>query len=99
MLIRLLQQFGAFALAQEEACPAAVPPPGWAQTRGSNGKDRVKFSAHLTMYVQVSDMRPVCVRRLQSTFIRVGCGYAWRRPRKTILKKDVSIHISSILQV
>lgn len=54
MLIRLLQQFSTFELVQREANPAKVPPPGWAESRGSNGKDRVRVKSHLTMFIDVS---------------------------------------------
>ena len=53
MLIRLLQRVSRIELKQE-ANPAAVPPPGWADSKGSDGQDKVMFKGHLTMYVQVS---------------------------------------------
>ena len=56
MLIRLLQQFSTFELAQHEANPAKVPAPGWAESRLSNGKDRVRIRSHLTMFVDVSSL-------------------------------------------
>lgn len=52
-LIRLLQHFISFELAQVEANPAAIPPPGWAISPGSNGKDDVRIHSHLTMYIKV----------------------------------------------
>lgn len=55
MLIRLLQQFSTFELAQE-ANPESIPPPGWAKSKGSDGKDQVLIKAHLTMYVKVSSL-------------------------------------------
>lgn len=57
MLIRLLQHFATFELAQEEANPKKVPTKQWAQTRGSNGKDRVLITSHFTMFVDVSQFR------------------------------------------
>ena len=52
MLIRLLQRVSRIELRQE-ANPAAVPPPGWAESKGSDGQDKAMFKGHLTMYVQV----------------------------------------------
>ena len=54
MLIRILQQFGSVQLVQHEANPDAVPPPGWAESKGSNGKDKVKLRSYLTLFVDVS---------------------------------------------
>ncbi|KAI0089810.1 cytochrome P450 monooxygenase pc-3 [Irpex rosettiformis] len=50
MLIRLLQQITSIKLVQE-ANPEAVPPPGWAESRFSNGLDKARIKGHLTMYV------------------------------------------------
>ncbi|KAF7798790.1 hypothetical protein EIP86_010015 [Pleurotus ostreatoroseus] len=51
MLIRLLQQVHGMRLVQHVA-PDAVPPPGWADSLGSDGSDEVIFKHHLTIYVQ-----------------------------------------------
>ncbi|PSR74782.1 hypothetical protein PHLCEN_2v9579, partial [Hermanssonia centrifuga] len=51
MLIRLVQQFSSILLVQKEANPEKMPPPGWAESKGSNGKDQVRIRAHLTMFV------------------------------------------------
>ena len=53
MLVRLLQRFACFDLAQEESDPSAVPPPGYAKTLGTNGQDKVKIRSHLTLFVEV----------------------------------------------
>lgn len=53
MLVRLLQRFACFDLAQEESNPSAVPPPGYAKTRGTNGQDKVRIRSHLTLFVEV----------------------------------------------
>ena len=58
MLIRLLQQVHGMRLAQHVA-PDAVPPPGWADSLGSDGSDEVIFKHHLTIYVQVCVMQCV----------------------------------------
>ncbi|KAI0693638.1 cytochrom P450 [Cytidiella melzeri] len=50
MLIRLLQQVVEIRLVQE-VHPEAVPQPGWAQSKFSNGKDKAVIRGHLTMYV------------------------------------------------
>lgn len=52
MLVRLLQRFACFDLAQEESDPSAVPPPGYAKTLGTNGQDKVKIRSHLTLFVE-----------------------------------------------
>nr|BAL14712.1 cytochrom P450 [Phlebia brevispora] len=51
MLIRLLQRVSHIELVQE-VNPAAVPPPEWGVSGGSDGSDKVVFRGHLTMYVQ-----------------------------------------------
>ncbi|GBE87187.1 cytochrom P450 [Sparassis latifolia] len=51
MLVRLLQQFVGVKLALE-ASPGSLPPPGFVDSRGSNGEDEVLFTTHLTMYVK-----------------------------------------------
>ena len=53
MLIRLLQRVSAITLVQE-AHPASLPPPGWANSKGCNGKDKAWMRSHLTMFIQVS---------------------------------------------
>lgn len=52
MLIRLLQRVSKIELKQD-VNPKALPPPGWAESKGSDGTDKVIFKNHLTMYVQV----------------------------------------------
>lgn len=56
MLIRLLQQTTEMKLVQAQANPAAVPPPGWAESRFTNGKDCVFVRSHLTAHVEVSSL-------------------------------------------
>ncbi|KAJ3476584.1 hypothetical protein NLI96_g11058 [Meripilus lineatus] len=51
MLIRLLQQFSSFELVQD-ANPECIPPPGWAKSKGSDGKDKAWIKAHLTIYAK-----------------------------------------------
>lgn len=55
MLIRLLQQFSSFELVQD-ANPECIPPPGWAKSKGSDGKDKAWIKAHLTIYAKVSNL-------------------------------------------
>lgn len=50
MLVRLLQHVSDIQLRQD-AVPEAVPPPGWADSACSNGRDRVRIKSHLTMFV------------------------------------------------
>lgn len=52
MLIRLLQHVSDIRLVQE-VNPEAVPPLGFAESKGSDGTDKVFFKNHLTMYVKV----------------------------------------------
>ena len=52
MLVRLLQQISGIELAPEVA-PESVPPPGFADTPGSDGSDRVWMGVHLTMFAKV----------------------------------------------
>lgn len=54
MVIRLLQEITDIKLVQAEANPEAVPPPGWADSKLSSGKDCVLIRNHLTMYIEVS---------------------------------------------
>lgn len=54
MIIRLLQQVTDIELVQGKANPDAVPPPGWADAKFTNGKDCVLVKSHLTMYIEVS---------------------------------------------
>ena len=72
MLIRLLQQFSTFELAQHEANPAKVPVPGWAESRLSNGKDRVRIRSHLTMFVDVSGLHMASSSRVLSVMPSSG---------------------------
>ncbi|KAI0328645.1 cytochrome P450 [Cubamyces sp. BRFM 1775] len=51
MLVRLLQQFSAISFVPEVA-PESVPPPGYADSPGSDGSDRVWIGTHLTMYAK-----------------------------------------------
>ncbi|PSS06615.1 hypothetical protein PHLCEN_2v3571 [Hermanssonia centrifuga] len=51
MLIRLLQRVSDIRLVQE-VNPEAVPPLGFAESKGSDGTDKVFFKNHLTMYVK-----------------------------------------------
>ncbi|KAI0745823.1 cytochrome P450 monooxygenase pc-2 [Earliella scabrosa] len=51
MLVRLLQQISGIELAPEVA-PESVPPPGFADTPGSDGSDRVWMGVHLTMFAK-----------------------------------------------
>nr|BAL05190.1 cytochrome P450 [Phanerodontia chrysosporium] len=51
MLIRLLQRVSKIEL-YPEVSPQSVAPPGWAASSISDGKDKVVFKSHLTMYVQ-----------------------------------------------
>jgi hypothetical protein len=53
MLIRLLQQVTEIKLVQE-VHPEALPPPGWAESRFSDGKDKARIIGNLTMTVTVS---------------------------------------------
>ena len=52
MLVRLAQQFASIDFTPEVA-PASVPPPGYADSPGSDGTDRVWMGSHLTMYAKV----------------------------------------------
>ena len=76
MLVRLLQQVSAIEFVPEVA-PRSVVPPGYADSPGSDGTDRVWMATHLTSYAKVC----VCVlfgralRTLRvSTGIRVDYG-------------------------
>nr|BED42920.1 cytochrome P450 monooxygenase [Trametes versicolor] len=51
MLVRLLQQVSAIEFCPEVA-PASIPPPGYTDSPGSDGTDRVWMSSHLTMYAK-----------------------------------------------
>ncbi|KAI9060248.1 cytochrome P450 [Trametes sanguinea] len=51
MLVRLLQQFAAIEFVPEVA-PESVIPPGYADSPGSDGSDRVWIGSHLTMYAK-----------------------------------------------
>ena len=61
MLVRLLQQFSAITFVPEVA-PESVPPPGYADSPGSDGSDRVWIGTHLTMYAKVSSVNVVVSR-------------------------------------
>ncbi|KAJ7048749.1 cytochrome P450 monooxygenase pc-1 [Mycena amicta] len=50
MLIRLLQNFSAFALDEAAFAPGALPPPEWKGAKGRKGVDRFRPKMHLTMY-------------------------------------------------
>ena len=52
VLVRLAQQFASIDFTPEVA-PASVPPPGYADSPGSDGTDRVWMGSHLTMYAKV----------------------------------------------
>lgn len=54
MLVRLLQQVSAIEFCPEVA-PASIVPPGYTDSPGSDGTDRVWMASHLTMYARVSD--------------------------------------------
>ncbi|RPD74231.1 cytochrome P450 [Lentinus tigrinus ALCF2SS1-7] len=51
MLVRLVQQFSAIEFTPEVA-PESVTPPGYADSPGSDGTDRVWMGNHLTMYAK-----------------------------------------------
>ncbi|CDO75353.1 hypothetical protein BN946_scf184966.g21 [Trametes cinnabarina] len=51
MLIRLLQQFSAIEFVPEVA-PESMVPPGYADSPGSDGSDRVWMGNHLTLYAK-----------------------------------------------
>ncbi|KAL4245150.1 cytochrome P450 family protein [Abortiporus biennis] len=51
MIIRLLQRFASFTLCTE-ANPESIPVAGWAESRISDGSDKLWFKAHLTMYAK-----------------------------------------------
>ena len=54
MLIRLLQRITSIKLVQEgNVKPEGVLPQGWAESAFSDGRDKVRFKGHLTMYVVV----------------------------------------------
>ena len=57
MLVRLLQQFSTIELAQEVA-PETKPPLRYMKSPIHNGKEKVWFKSHLTMYVNVSELDP-----------------------------------------
>ena len=52
MLVRLLQQISAIEFVPEVA-PESVVPPGYTDSPGSDGTDRVWMGNHLTMYAKV----------------------------------------------
>ena len=52
MLVRLLQQVSAIEFVPEVA-PKSVIPPGYTDSPGSDGTDRVWMANHLTMYAKV----------------------------------------------
>ncbi|KAG2004914.1 cytochrome P450 [Coprinopsis cinerea AmutBmut pab1-1] len=51
-LIRLLQQFSEFELAQDAQDPQFAPPASWAQCEGTKGTDKVMPGANLTLYIK-----------------------------------------------
>ncbi|KAI0703354.1 cytochrome P450 [Cerioporus squamosus] len=51
MLVRLLQQFSSIEFTPEVA-PESVVPPGYTDSPGSDGTDRVWMGSHLTMYAK-----------------------------------------------
>ncbi|KAI0775658.1 cytochrome P450 [Trametes elegans] len=51
MLVRLAQQVSAVEFTPEVA-PESIPPPGYADSPGSDGTDRVWMTSHLTMYAK-----------------------------------------------
>lgn len=52
MLIRLLQQFSSITLTQE-VHPESIPPPGWANSEGTNGRERIWLDSRIILYVRV----------------------------------------------
>ncbi len=52
MLVRLLQQFTSIEFTPEVA-PESVVPPGYADSPGSDGTDRVWMGSHLTLFAKV----------------------------------------------
>ena len=54
MLVRLLQQFSAIEFTPEVA-PDSVIPPGYTDSPGTDGTERVWIGAHLTMFARVRD--------------------------------------------
>jgi hypothetical protein len=76
MLIRLLQQVTHVKLVQE-VHPEAVPPPGWAESKFSNGKDKAQILSNLLMTVKVSVIGCVLffiVGEAHETWNREGSG-------------------------
>ena len=74
MLIRLLQQVTEIKLVQQ-VNPNAVPAPGYADSRISDGSDTVIIESHLTMFVEVSETFSFRILSPYSTtWSRVGCG-------------------------
>lgn len=75
MLVRLLQQVSAIEFCPEVA-QASIPPPGYTDSPGSDGTDRVWMSSHLTMYAKVSFL--MCMidyeRELMLLSCRGDCG-------------------------
>ncbi|KAF8998659.1 cytochrome P450 monooxygenase pc-3 [Cyathus striatus] len=51
-LIRLLQQFSLFTLAQDAQPADSLPPKSWAGASGSKGTEKIRPQSHLTMYVK-----------------------------------------------
>ena len=52
MLVRLLQHFSAIEFVPEVA-PQSIPPPGYTDSPGSDGTDRVWMTSHLTAFAKV----------------------------------------------
>lgn len=52
MIIRLLQRISTIVL-EQGSHPESMPPPGWADSKGSNGKEKLWLMSHTTLYVQV----------------------------------------------
>lgn len=54
MLVRLLQAFDNFEIAQDAQLEDGIPPASWAKELGSRkSKEKVRIKNHLTMYVPV----------------------------------------------
>ncbi|KAF8996816.1 cytochrome P450 monooxygenase pc-3 [Cyathus striatus] len=51
-LVRLLQQFSSFSLAQDAQPEDSLPPKSWAGAPGRKGNEKIRPQAHLTLYVK-----------------------------------------------
>jgi hypothetical protein len=52
-LIRLLQTFSGFTLAEDAQPADSRPPAEWSKCKGTKGKDKIVPAMHITLYVKV----------------------------------------------